>query len=147
MTTISRVLFLLLLILPRYAFSEPVDSTKTSAWSHEEISKTTAVLQSSMKEKNGVPLTRLVQDEMQLACSNQHDRPRSEQQATTLRSAAMNSVIYPVADDYLGDWREGEKIAQNGKGMQYSDDPETPNGGNCYACHQLDPAVTAAGNI
>ena len=34
-------------------------------------------------------------------------------------------------------WREGEKVAQSGVGMQYSDDPKKPAGANCYACHQL----------
>ena len=31
--------------------------------------------------------------------------------------------------------------------MQYPDNPDEPNGGNCYACHQLDPDEIAAGNI
>lgn len=105
------------------------------------------VLNASMKEKNGVGLDRLVQTDLQRACSNADDRPASQEQAGALREQAMASVVFPADGNYLGDWREGEKIAQNGRGMQYSDDPATPNGGNCYACHQLAPAEIAAGNL
>ena len=105
------------------------------------------VLNASMKEKNGVGLDRLVQTELQRACSNADDHPNSQEQAGALREKAMASVVFPADGNYLGDWREGEKIAQNGRGMQYSDDPATPNGGNCYACHQLAPAEIAAGNL
>ena len=105
------------------------------------------VLNASMKEKNGVGLDRLVQTDLQRACSNADDRPASQEQAGAQREQAMASVVFPADGNYLGDWREGEKIAQNGRGMQYSDDPATPNGGNCYACHQLAPAEIAAGNL
>ena len=105
------------------------------------------VLKASMKEKNGVGLDRLVQTDLQRACSNEDDHPTPQEQAGALREKAMASVVFPADGNYLGDWREGEKIAQNGRGMQYSDDPATPNGGNCYACHQLAPAEIAAGTI
>jgi L-cysteine S-thiosulfotransferase len=106
-----------------------------------------AVMKASMKDKNGVGLDRLVQSELQQACSNANDRPEADDEAVTLQRAAVASVIYPADGNYLGDWREGEKIAQNGKGMQYSDNPDAPNGGNCYACHQLDAREVAAGNV
>ena len=105
------------------------------------------VLRASMVAKNQVGLDRLTPSELQQACSNPNDRPSSDEQAQALRQAAMASVVFPDDGNYLGDWREGEKIAQNGKGMQYSDNPDEPNGGNCYACHQLDPDEIAAGNI
>ena len=38
-------------------------------------------------------------------------------------------------------------IANDGKGLQFSDKPNTPSGGNCYACHQLDKAHIAYGTI
>lgn len=105
------------------------------------------VLKASMKEKNGVGLDRLEQTDLQRACSNPDDRPATGEQAAALRENAMATVVFPADGNYLGDWREGEKIAQNGRGMQYSDDPDEPNGGNCYACHQLDPGEIAAGDI
>jgi sulfur-oxidizing protein SoxX len=106
-----------------------------------------SALEASMVPKNHVGLDRLDQSKLQLACSNSKDWPSSNEQAQALQAAALASVVFPDEGNYLGDWREGEKIAQNGRGMQYSDDPGAPNGGNCYACHQLDPDEIAAGNI
>lgn len=45
------------------------------------------------------------------------------------------------------DWREGEKIAQSGIGMQFNDDPRRAAGGNCYACHELSPKELSFGTI
>jgi sulfur-oxidizing protein SoxX len=53
----------------------------------------------------------------------------------------------PTDGVYLGDWRAGEAVAVNGRGLQYSDDPNAANGGNCYACHQLDPEEIAYGTL
>ena len=47
----------------------------------------------------------------------------------------------------VGDWKNGEKIAQEGRGKQYSDDPAGPVGGNCYACHQLTKEEVSYGTI
>ena len=104
-------------------------------------------LKASMVAKNHVGLDRLEQSELQQACSYPRDWPSSIEQAQARQRAAMVSVKFPADGDFLGDWQEGEKIAQNGRGMQYSDDPSVPNGGNCYACHQLDPKEIAAGTI
>ena len=45
------------------------------------------------------------------------------------------------------DWKRGEKVARNGRGLQSSDEINKPNGGNCYACHQLDPEELAYGTL
>jgi L-cysteine S-thiosulfotransferase len=55
-------------------------------------------------------------------------------------------IPYPK-DGFIGDWREGERIAQNGRGMQFSDAAGAPNGANCYACHQMSPQEVSYGNI
>jgi hypothetical protein len=47
----------------------------------------------------------------------------------------------------VGDWKNGERIAQEGRGMQYSDDPKGPVGANCYACHRLSPQELSFGTI
>ena len=47
----------------------------------------------------------------------------------------------------VGDWKNGEKIAQSGQGFQFSDDPKNPAGANCYACHQLTPQELSYGTI
>ena len=44
-----------------------------------------------------------------------------------------------------GEWRA--EVASSGRGLQSSDDPSKPNGGNCYACHQLAPSEVAYGTL
>ena len=54
-----------------------------------------------------------------------------------------------LSADILGDWREGEKLAQNGRGMTWTDKSAAPaaNGGNCYNCHQISKAEISFGTI
>src|SRR5206468_10299627 len=59
----------------------------------------------------------------------------------------LAAIPWPADGKYLGDWKNGEKIAQEGRGKQYSDDPQGPVGGNCYACHQLTKEEVSFGTI
>jgi len=101
----------------------------------------------SMKAKNQAGLERLQQDELQAACSNPQDSAGDLERSEALRQAAMASVMKPADGQYLGDWKAGQVVAAEGKGLQYSDDPAEPNGGNCYACHQLEPDEVAYGTL
>jgi sulfur-oxidizing protein SoxX len=48
----------------------------------------------------------------------------------------------------MGDWKQGEKLAQSGYGMRFTDyPPRAENGGNCFACHQLDPKELSYGTL
>src|SRR5256886_9152816 len=49
----------------------------------------------------------------------------------------FRSLRYPSSGKLMGDWREGERIAQSGGGKQFTDDPARPAGGSCYNCHQI----------
>lgn len=99
----------------------------------------------SFRAKGQAGMDRLVQNEMQAACSSA--TPPDAALAGKLQAAAMAAIKYPADGKYLGDWKAGEKIAQTGTGMQSSDDPAQPNGGNCYACHQLAPKEIAYGTL
>lgn len=101
-------------------------------------------MMASMHNKGQAKMERITQDALQSACSNAMDQASD---AEALRKAAETGVVFPADGNFIGDWREGESIAANGKGMQYSDNPEDPNGGNCYACHQLSPKELAYGNM
>ena len=105
------------------------------------------VLLDSMVDKNFVTVERLKQDELQAFCSKPRSAAVDEAGAAEIRKAALEGIPSPPGGDYLGDWQRGEKVATNGKGLQYSDDPNAANGGNCYACHQLDPAEAAYGTL
>lgn len=105
------------------------------------------VLARSVVDKNQATVDRIEQDDVQRFCS----KPRTEMgdmaEMQRIREASMKAVKMPSDGVFLGDWKRGADIANNGKGLQYSDDPNEPNGGNCYACHQLDPREVAYGTI
>ncbi len=88
----------------------------------------------------------LTQDDAQRLCSS-HPVALSKKVAARLEAEQLKLVKYPADGQYVGRWQEGEKIAQNGRGMQSSDKAGVPNGGNCYACHQMSKAEISFGNI
>jgi sulfur-oxidizing protein SoxX len=47
----------------------------------------------------------------------------------------------------MGDWKRGQKIAESGVGLQWSDRPGSPTGGSCYNCHQLSPQQESHGTL
>lgn len=91
-------------------------------------------------------LERLQEDSVQAACNHLgKSAPRSVVQA--LEQAQLAAIKLPADGKFLGDWKSGEKIAQNGRGMMWSDKAGAENGGNCYNCHQLSKAETSFGTI
>lgn len=107
-----------------------------------------AAIKGSFSERGIAKLDRLDQTEIQKICSEANATGQPVPQATRVRleKALYEKIPYPVDGKYLGDWKEGEKIAQNGRGMQFSDAPGAANGANCYACHQLTPTEISFGN-
>lgn len=90
----------------------------------------------------------LDRDAMQKACSDYPDRSKVPAAvARKIEAAELKQIKYPADKQWLGDWKEGEKTAQNGRGMQFSDAVGSPNGANCYACHQITKAEISFGNI
>ncbi len=105
------------------------------------------VLRASFKERGQAKLDRLNQDSPQAQCSISDGSVLSKEALAALEKAQFDLIKYPADGKLLGDWREGEKIAQTGVGKQFSDNPATPAGGNCYACHQMAPAEISYGTI
>jgi len=106
---------------------------------------TQGIMKASFREQGIAKLDRLTQDELQQTCSA--EKPLSDAVAKRLEAAQLATVQWPADDVYLGDWREGEKLAQNGRGMTWSDPPGVPSGGNCYNCHQIAKAEISFGTI
>ena len=110
--------------------------------------QTVAVLKASFNEKGQATLDRLTQDEVQKVCSDIHPgTPVPKDVAERIERAQLATVKYPQDGKLLGDWKNGEKIAQSGVGKQYTDDPKVVAGGNCYACHELTKQELAFGTI
>jgi len=90
--------------------------------------------------------SRLVQDATQATCSQfRNDPPAAEAKAIMQRET--ETIAMPADGNVVGDWKEGEKIASSGRGGQFSDPPDTENGGNCYACHQLSKTEISYGTL
>jgi len=107
-----------------------------------------AMMKASFHEKGQAKLDRIDQDDMQRTCSihpGGHDMPKEV--GDKLAHAQQALIKYPADGKLLGDWKNGEKIAQSGVGKQYSDDPAKPAGGNCYACHQLTRQEVSYGTV
>lgn len=89
---------------------------------------------------------RIVPDETLKTCNAFHNNvPAKEADAIVKRELAK--VVYPADGKFLGDWKEGRKVANNGRGGQFSDAPGTVAGGNCYACHQLEKSEVSYGTL
>lgn len=89
---------------------------------------------------------RIVPDETLKTCNAFHNNvPSAEADKIVKRELAK--VVYPADGKLLGDWKEGRKIANNGRGGQFSDKPDTVSGGNCYACHQLEKSEVSFGTL
>lgn len=108
--------------------------------------ETQAVIKSSFQDRGIAKVDRLNQTELQAICSDTHNNPPKDVRAR-LEKAALAAVKYPTDGKWLGDFKQGERIAQTGVGMQWNDKPDAPAGGNCYACHQLSKAEISFGNI
>lgn len=106
-----------------------------------------AVLESSFIAKNQATMARLQQDAVQEVCSAPRGTPVEETVLSDLRQQRLDAVVLPADGVFLGDWQRGAEVAGNGRGLQSSDDPTKPNGGNCYACHQLAPDEVAYGTL
>ncbi len=90
-------------------------------------------------------VAKLKQDEVQQVCTQYRNRPPQEL-AEKLERSQLAAIRYPAK--LMGDWRQGEKIAQDGYGMRFTDgNTKRPNGGNCYACHRLAPQELSFGTL
>jgi L-cysteine S-thiosulfotransferase len=115
--------------------------------SEPSSAEVTQLLKASFAEKGSAKLDRLDQTELQQACSAYATTELPKELKAKLEKVAEEGVRYPADGQLLGDWREGERIAQNGRGLQFSDAPNTVGGGNCYACHAIDKKEVSFGNI
>lgn len=106
-----------------------------------------SMLKSSFKPHGQATLDRLDQDPLQKACTEYATKPIPKDVAARLEAEQLKLVKLPADGKLLGDWKNGEKIAQTGVGLQYSDNPKQPAGGNCYACHQLTKQEVSFGTI
>ena len=116
--------------------------------SAQDLDKLTLdLMKASFRDEGIAKADRLNQDLGQRACSS--DKAPAEAVAKQIEAEALASIKWPAGGQYVGDWREGEKLAQNGRGMTWTDSSAaaSANGGSCYNCHQLAKAEISFGTI
>jgi sulfur-oxidizing protein SoxX len=91
-------------------------------------------------------LDRLAEDGVQAICNRTGNKP-PDYIEKAMTADQLATVKYPADGKLLGDWKEGEKIAQSGRGFTWTDNPGLPVGGNCYNCHKIAPKETSFGTI
>lgn len=106
-----------------------------------------SMMKNDFKSKGPVRAERVLQqDEVDRLCSDP-DHAVTPDIAARLEAAQLATVVYPADGQYLGNWKAGEAIAQEGRGLQSSDAVGAVNGANCYACHQLTKEEISFGNL
>jgi L-cysteine S-thiosulfotransferase len=74
-------------------------------------------------------------------------KPLDPAVAKRIEEANLRTVKWPSDGKFLGDWKQGEQIAQSGRGLTWTDAANTVNGGNCYNCHQISKEEISFGTI
>jgi L-cysteine S-thiosulfotransferase len=93
---------------------------------------------------------RISYDETVKACSEyRNELPQAE--FDKVRARELATITFPTDGNVLGDWKAGQRIANDGRGGTFTDKPVTDkpthNGANCYACHQMALAEVSYGTL
>ena len=88
-------------------------------------------------------------DDTLKACSatDATGKPLDEKTTKAIEAAEMKTIKWPSDGKFLGDWKQGEAIAQSGRGLTWTDTASTANGGNCYNCHQISKQEISFGTL
>jgi L-cysteine S-thiosulfotransferase len=107
------------------------------------------LMKTSFRDQGIATVDRLQQDASNAECSKSEGKPLPEVRTKAIEAANLATVKPPADGNFIGDWKEGEKLAQNGRGMTWSDASAATaaNGGNCYNCHQISKAEISYGTI
>ncbi len=122
----------------------------TASPSTADHDKATAQMLANSFQDRGIAKTdRLEQDiaNRECAAADVAGKPLEEKTVKAIEAANMKTVKWPSDGKFLGDWKEGEKIAQSGRGLTWTDKADAPNGGNCYNCHQISKAEISFGTL
>jgi len=91
-------------------------------------------------------MDRLNEDGLQALCNRSRNQPPKEI-AERMERDQIEAIKYPADGKLMGDWKSGERIAQSGRGMSWSDGGAGASGGSCYNCHRIGPNETSFGTL
>jgi L-cysteine S-thiosulfotransferase len=91
--------------------------------------------------------SRLAPDDTMALCSAHRNNP-PKTIADEIRKREQATIVYPPDNNFIGDWQRGERLAQSGYGLRFTDyPPRQASGGNCYACHQITRREVSFGTL
>lgn len=107
------------------------------------------MVERSFRTQGIASVERLQQDASNAECSKSEGKALADDSAAAIMEANLKTVKQPSDGKFIGDWRAGERLAQSGRGMTWTDASADPsaNGGACYNCHQIGPAEISYGTI
>ncbi len=108
----------------------------------EQVEK---LLLRDLQPRGQATMNRVLQDGLQRLCTETHDKPPAGV-VKALEADQLKTIAYPEGS-LVGDWQRGEKIAQGGRGLTWSDRADAPADGSCYNCHELSPAELSHGTV
>jgi sulfur-oxidizing protein SoxX len=136
----------ILAILPLAALLAACSMAPSSA----DADKATAdMLKNSFQARGIATLDRLDQDQANAVClqADVSGKALDEKLGKAVEEANLKTVKWPADGKFLGDWKQGETIAQSGRGMTWTDQAGSANGGNCYNCHQISKEEISFGTL
>jgi sulfur-oxidizing protein SoxX len=111
---------------------------------------TRQIVKASFRDEGIAKADRLLNtDETNRACSEADatGKPLDEKTAKALEEINFKAIQWPSDGQFIGDWKQGEVIAQSGRGLTWTDKAGDVNGGNCYNCHQISKTEISYGTI
>lgn len=111
---------------------------------------TDRIVKASFRSEGIASVDRLLAtDETNRLCSQADaaGKPLDEKTAKRIEESNFKAIKWPSDGKFLGDWKQGESIAQSGRGLTWTDDAKAAAGGNCYNCHQISKQEISYGTI
>ncbi|WP_096672708.1 sulfur oxidation c-type cytochrome SoxX [Polynucleobacter meluiroseus] len=107
------------------------------------------ILSTGFRAQGIAGMDRIKQDPTQQFCSKPQlsNSKAALAQAAEIEKRNMASITQPTDGQYLGNWQQGELVAQSGRGLTWSDSANAVNGGGCYNCHEINRKEISYGNI
>jgi sulfur-oxidizing protein SoxX len=123
----------------------------TSGWAQDkptlDPARVDAVVKAAFPNPKPEFQPRLTPDETMKLCAAHGNAP-PQAMFEQIQKAEKAKIEYPADGALMGDWKVGERLAQSGYGLRFTDyPPRGVNGGNCYACHQLTKAEVSYGTL
>jgi sulfur-oxidizing protein SoxX len=126
------------------ACAAPLPIGERPAVSESELADIDSVLRRDFRDRGIAKMDRLKPDAATRTCNLHADNP-PEKVAQPVERALLAAIPFP-AGSLMGDWKRGERLAQSGRGMTWSDKPGN-NGGSCYNCHRISAQEESYGTL